>query len=141
MAWVKALHVISVIAWMAGSFYLPRLFVYHAAAQSGSQTSETFKVMEARLLWMITTPAMVAAWVFGLWLAFGFGVLDWSEPWVWVKALAVVALSVYHGWMVVQVRAFGADRNSHSPRYFRVVNEIPTLLMVVIVIMVMVRPF
>ncbi len=141
MAWVKALHVIAVIGWMAGSLYLPRLFVYHASAASGSEASETFKVMERRLLRMITTPAMVATWVFGLWLVVGYSAVAWDEPWVWVKAVGVVALSAYHGWMVIQVKAFAADRNRRSARYFRIANEIPTLLMVIIVIMVIVRPF
>lgn len=140
MVWVKALHVIAVIAWMAGSLYLPRLFVYHAAASPGSESSETFKVMERRLLWMITTPAMAAAWIFGLWLAFGFSAVEWNEPWVWGKAIAVISLSVYHAWMVTQVRAFAADRNPRSGRYFRIANEIPTVLMVIVVIMVIVRP-
>jgi putative membrane protein len=141
MAWVKALHVISVIAWMAGSLYLPRLFVYHADAEPGSDKSETFKIMERRLLRAITTPAMLAAWGFGLWLILGFDAVDFSAGWVWVKAALVIALSGYHGWMAHHVRRFAADANTHSARYFRFANEIPTLMMIVIVIMVIVRPF
>ncbi|MEX0628907.1 MAG: protoporphyrinogen oxidase HemJ [Cucumibacter sp.] len=141
MEWVKAAHVISVIAWMAGSLYLPRLFVYHASAEPGSDKSETFKLMERRLLNAITTPAMIAAWVFGLWLVFGFETVSFADGWVWVKGALVIGLSAYHGWMARQVKAFAEDRNSHSTRYFRVANELPTAMMIVIVIMVIVRPF
>ena len=141
MLWIKALHVIAVIAWMAGSLYLPRLFVYHADAEPGSEKSETFKVMERRLLRGITTPAMIAAWVFGLWMVIGYGAVSFAEGWVWVKAALVLALSGYHGWMVRQVRVFAEDRNTRPARYFRFANEIPTAMMIVIVVMVIVRPF
>ena len=97
MEWVKALHILSVIAWMAGMLYLPRLFVYHADAEKGSVQSETFKVMERRLYRGITTPAMIATWVFGLWLAFGFGIVDFSQGWMWLKAVMVIQLSGIHG--------------------------------------------
>lgn len=145
MAWVKALHVISVIAWMAGLLYLPRLFVYHTDAEPDSQQSETFKIMERRLYRGIMTPAMLASWIFGLWLVLGFGAVswDWSAGWgwVWVKALFVLMLSGYHGLLGRYLRYFANDKNTKSSRYFRMINEIPTLLMVGIVIFVIVRPF
>ena len=141
MEWVKALHVIAVIAWMAGMLYLPRLFVYHAQAEKGSVQSETFKIMERRLYRGIMTPAMIAAWVFGLWLAFGFGVVDWSMGWPWVKAALVIAMSGFHGLLGRYRRGFAEDRNLHSSRFFRSINEIPTLIMIVIVIAVIVKPF
>lgn len=141
MEWVKALHIISVIAWMAGLLYLPRLFVYHADTEKGSVQSETFKVMERRLYRAITTPAMIAAWVFGLWLAFGFGVVDFSQGWMWLKALLVIVLSGFHGFLGRELRAFSNDANARPSRFFRAVNEIPTLIMIVIVIAVVVKPF
>ncbi|KKB08453.1 membrane protein [Devosia geojensis] len=141
MEWVKAFHVISVIAWMAGLFYLPRLFVYHADAEIGSKQSETFKVMERRLLRAITTPAMIAAWIFGLWMVIGFQAVSFAEGWVWVKAVLVIAMSGYHGLLVRHTKAFAEDRNDKPARYFRMINEIPTLLMIGIVIAVIVRPF
>ncbi|WP_196260314.1 protoporphyrinogen oxidase HemJ [Pelagibacterium limicola] len=134
-------HVISVIAWMAGSLYLPRLFVYHADAAPGSEMSETFKVMERRLLKGITTPAMIASWIFGLTLAFYFGVVDFSQGWMWLKAVFVIALSGFHGVLTRHQKAFAADRNTNSARYFRAINEIPTVLMIVIVVAVIVKPF
>jgi putative membrane protein len=141
MEWVKALHVISVIAWMAGMMYLPRLFVYHADAIKGSVQSETFKLMERRLYRGITTPAMLATWVFGLWLAFGFGLVDFSQGWMWLKAAMVVALSGIHGLYGRYLRAFAEDRNKRSARFFRSINEIPFVIAIVIVIAVIVRPF
>jgi putative membrane protein len=141
MEWVKALHVISVIAWMAGLLYLPRLFVYHADAEIGSKQSETFKVMERRLLRAITTPAMIATWIFGLWLVIGFQAVSFTEGWVWMKAVLVIALSGYHGLLVRHWKAFATDRNDKPARYFRMINEVPTVLMIGIVIAVIVRPF
>jgi len=141
MEWVRALHIISVIAWMAGLLYLPRLFVYHADAERGSVQSETFKVMERRLYRAITTPAMIASWVFGLWLAFGFGVVDFSQGWMWLKALLVLALSGFHGFLGSELRAFANDANVRPSRFFRAINEIPTLIMIVVVIVVVVKPF
>ncbi|MDB5562239.1 MAG: rane protein [Hyphomicrobiales bacterium] len=138
--WVKALHVISVIAWMAGMLYLPRLFVYHADAEKGSVQSETFKIMERRLYRGITTPAMIAAYVFGLAMIFG-GAVDWSSVWPWVKAVFVLALSGFHGLLGRHLRAFAQDRNDRPAKFFRMINEIPTVLMIVIVIMVVVKPF
>ncbi|MEX2551859.1 MAG: protoporphyrinogen oxidase HemJ [Actinomycetota bacterium] len=141
MEWVLALHVISVIAWMAGMLYLPRLFVYHCAAPVGSEQSETFKVMERRLYRGITTPAMVASWGFGLWLAFGFGLVDFSEGWMWVKAVLVIALSGVHALFGRWRRAFAEDRNQRSSGFYRAVNEVPTVIMVLVVIAVIVQPF
>ena len=141
MEWVRALHVISVIAWMAGLLYLPRLFVYHCAAAVGSEQSETFKVMERRLYRGITTPAMIASWIFGLWLAFGFGLVDFSQGWMWVKAALVIALSGVHGLFGRWRRAFAEDRNQRSSGFFRAINEVPTVIMVLVVIAVIVRPF
>lgn len=137
--WVKAFHVIAVIAWMAGMLYLPRLFVYHCDAPPGSARSETFKVMERRLLKAIINPAMIATWVLGLVLVWLGG--WWSQGWFHAKLALVLLLSALHGSFVRMVRRFAADGNEKSARYYRVVNEIPTLLMVGIVILVIVKPF
>ncbi|THF57058.1 protoporphyrinogen oxidase HemJ [Ollibium composti] len=137
--WAKAIHVIAVISWMAGMLYLPRLFVYHAEAETGSVQSETFKVMERRLLRGIINPAMVVAWAFGLWLAWKG---HWfSDGWLHAKLAAVIALSAVHGYLSAAVRKFSQDRNEKPARHWRIVNEIPTLLMIVIVILVIVKPF
>ena len=140
MEWVKAFHVISVIAWMAGMMYLPRLFVYHADAAVGSDKSETFKLMERRLYRGITTPAMVATWVFGLWMVFA-SLVDWASIWPWVKAAMVLLLSAVHGFYGRLLRDFQADRNTRPARFFRQINEIPFVIAIVIVIMVIVKPF
>jgi putative membrane protein len=137
--WVKALHVIAVISWMAGMLYLPRLFVYHSESVAGSDKSETFKIMERRLLNAIINPAMVATWVLGLWLAWrGFGL---AGGWLHAKILAVLLLSGVHGYLSASVRRFAEDRSDKSSRHWRLVNEVPTVLMVVIVILVVVKPF
>lgn len=141
MEWVKALHVISVLAWMAGLMYLPRLFVYHAGAEAGSDKSETFKVMERRLYRGITTPAMLATWVFGLWLAFGFGIVDFSQGWMWLKAVLVIALTGVHGFYGRLQRDFANDRNVRTDKFYRLINEIPFVLAIGIVIAVIVKPF
>lgn len=140
MEWVKALHVISVIAWMAGLFYLPRLFVYHVGTEPGSIQSETFKIMERRLLRGIINPAMVLTWLFGLWMVFA-GVVDWSSGWPYVKAAAVIALSGFHGLLSRWRREFAEDRNTRPARFYRIINEVPTVLMVVIVLAVVAKPF
>ena len=141
LLYVKAFHVIAIIAWMAGLLYLPRLFVYHAEAAKGSALSETFKIMERRLLRYITTPAMIASWIFGLWLAFA-GLIDWSaDGWFHLKLALVILLSAFHGLLAKWTKDFAADRNTRSPRFYRVANEVPTLLMIAIVILVIVRPF
>jgi putative membrane protein len=143
-SWIKAFHIISVISWMAGMLYLPRLFVYHCAAEPGSVQSETFKVMERRLLRAIINPAMIATWLLGLWLAwhgpdahFGW----FASGWLQAKIVLVLALSAVHGLLARWVKAFAADRNRHSQRFFRVVNEVPTVLMIAIVILVVIKPF
>jgi len=137
--WAKAVHVIAVIAWMAGMLYLPRLFVYHAEAGPASPVSATFKVMEKRLLRFIINPAMIVAWVFGLWLAWdGFG---FSGGWLHAKLTAVLLLSGVHGFLSRGVRHFAEDRNRISARHWRMINEIPTLLMIAIVVLVIVKPF
>lgn len=137
--WIKAAHVIAVISWMAGMLYLPRLFVYHTGAERGSVQSETFKVMERRLYRLIINPAMIATWVFGLWLAWkGFG---FSGGWLHAKIAVVLALSAMHGYLGGAVRRFAEDRNERPARHWRIVNEVPTVLMVVIVILVVVKPF
>lgn len=137
--WIKAFHVISVIAWMSGMFYLPRLFVYHTETQPGSAESERFKLMEWRLLRAIMNPAMIATWVFGLTLA----VLTeaYKDTWLQLKFVLVVIMSALHGYFVGRVRAFAADRNDKPARFYRILNEIPPLLMVFIVILVIVQPF
>jgi protoporphyrinogen IX oxidase len=142
--WIKAFHIIAVIAWMAGMLYLPRLFVYHCAAESGSIQSETFKLMERRLLRAIINPAMIATWLFGLWLAwngpdsrFGWFAAGWFQA----KFVLVLVLSAVHGLFARWVKAFAADRNVHSQKFFRIINEIPTLLMIAIVLLVVLKPF
>jgi putative membrane protein len=137
--WIKALHVIAVIAWMAGMLYLPRLFVYHCEAEPGSKQSETFKVMERRLLRAIITPAMIATWLLGLGLAWQGGWL--ASHWLQTKIVLVLALSAIHGFLARWVRDFAADRNRMSQKFYRVINEIPAVLMVGIVILAVVKPF
>lgn len=139
MLWVKAFHIISVIAWMAALLYLPRLMVYHSGTAIGSEQSETFKVMERRLLRAIATPAMIASWVFGLWLAWLLGA--WDQGWLHAKLALVVLLSAYHGLLAHWMRQFARDRERRSARIYRIANEVPTLLMIAIVIVVVVKPF
>ncbi len=137
--WLKALHVIAAIAWMAGLLYLPRLFVYHCGAEPGSEMSETFKVMERRLLRAIMNPAMIATWIFGLALAWAGD--SWTGGWFHAKMGLVVILTIAHMAMAKWRRDFAADRNTRSERFYRFVNEAPTLLMIGIVILVVVKPF
>ena len=140
--WVKALHIASVISWMAGMFYLPRLFVYHVErASPGSEISETFKVMEYKLMRVIINPAMFATWFFGLLMVFTPGIIDWGDIWPWIKAFSVLAMSGFHGWLSARRKEFAADKNTRSGRAYRLANEVPTVLMLVIVAMVIVRPF
>ena len=138
--WIKAFHVISMVAWMAGMFYLPRLFVYHTDLRAGTAESERFKVMEYRLLKQIINPAMVATWLFGTTLVLTPDVIDWSAGWWQVKFASVWLMAGYHGLLVLWQRAFQDDRNTHSQRFYRIANEAPTILLAVIVIMVIVRP-
>jgi putative membrane protein len=137
--WMKAIHIMAVIAWMAGIFYLPRLFVYHAAAKAGSETSETFKVMERRLYSAIMTPAMIATWLAGLALATSGHF--WADRWLSAKLVLVIAMTVFHVWLGRRVRDFSADRNQLPARLYRLANELPTLLVIGIVILVVVKPF
>ncbi len=139
--WTKSFHLISDFAWMAALFYLPRLFVYHCAVPLGSMESERFKVMERRLLKQIAVPAMISAWVFGIILVLTPGAVDWHAGWWHTKLLSVVLLSGFTGAMSKWRREFMEDRNRRSDRYYRIANEVPTVLMVVIVIMVIVQPF
>jgi protoporphyrinogen IX oxidase len=132
--WLKALHIIAVISWMAGMLYLPRLFVYHAAAKPGSEQSETFKVMEHRLLKFIMMPAMIVTWLVGI-------VLVLQGRWFHAKLVLVLAMTILHGLFTQWVREFAFDRNRRAPKFYRIVNEIPTVLMILIVILVTVKPF
>ncbi|SHJ03991.1 protoporphyrinogen oxidase HemJ [Wenxinia saemankumensis] len=139
--WIKAFHVIAVVAWMAGLFYLPRLFVYHAErAERGSALEETFLVMEGKLLRLIMRPAMIAAWLAGLALI-AMGALDFGAVWGWAKLGGVVAMTVFHIWLARRARDFAAGTNTLGGRSWRMANEVPTLLLVVIVVAVIVRPF
>ncbi len=137
--WIKSLHIIAVIAWMAGMLYLPRLFVYHCEAEPGSKQSETFKVMERRLLKAIMLPAMIATWIFGLWLAFEAGFF--KSGWLHAKLALVLILSGIHGWLSRLARDFAHDRNRHSQKFYRYLNEVPTVLMILIVLVVVLKPF
>ena|SRR5579863_4459470 len=139
--WIKALHVISMVAWMAGLLYLPRLFVYHAGAAPGSETSETFKVMERRLLRGIMNPALIATLVFGGLLAVTPGAIDWHAGWIYTKLVLVVVLTAIHYCLSRWRRDFAEDRNQHTARFYRVVNEVPTVVLIAIVILVVVQPF
>lgn len=137
--WFKALHIIAVIAWMAGLFYLPRLFVYHVDAEIGSVQSETFKVMERKLLNIITTPAMIVSWVFGLLVAWQGDFF--FDTWFFIKLVFVLALSGFHGFLAKTVKVFAADANQRPGKFYRMINEIPTLIMIAVVILVIFKPF
>ena len=137
--WMVAAHVLAIISWMAGLLYLPRLFINHIDAPKGSPTSETFKGMEHRLLKIIMNPAMILSWIIGLWLAYDGQ--HFSEGWFLVKLFAVVLMTASHMYMAKAVRLFGADSNVKSQTHWRIVNEVPTLLMIVIVVLVIVKPF
>lgn len=138
--WTKSLHIISVIAWMAGLFYLPRLYVYHVeAVQPGSATDAMFQTMERRLLKAIMGPAMMATWVFGLCLVMTPGIVDWGQVWPWTKAVSVFAMTVFHLWLSARAKDFVANRNTLSGRDYRIMNEVPTLLLIVIVFSVVVK--
>ncbi len=137
--WIKAFHIIAVIAWMAGMLYLPRLFVYHARVAPGSEASETFKVMERRLLRAIMTPAMILTWLLGITLVIEGGWL--TAGWFHAKLALVLLMTALHGLMSRWRREFERDQNRHSPKFFRIINEIPTLLLIAIVILVTVKPF
>ena len=137
--WLKALHVVAIIAWMAGMLYLPRLFVYHCEAEPGSRQSETFKVMERRLLNAIINPAMIVSWALGLWMAWEG---NWyTAGWFQAKFLLVLMMSGMHGFLVGRVRAFAADQNRNTQNFYRIINEIPTILMIEIVLLAVIKPF
>jgi putative membrane protein len=138
--WIKSLHVIAVIAWMAGLFYLPRLYVYHAEqVVLGTVTDTMFQTMERRLLTAIMTPACIATWVFGLCLVVTPGIVDWSMTWPWIKAACVIAMTVFHLWLGQCKDAFASGTNQITGRQFRLMNEVPTVLMVLIVVSVIVK--
>lgn len=137
--WTKAFHIISVIAWMAGLFYLPRLFVYHVEKKELSGLPEVFEVMEYRLLKAIMNPAMVATWVFGLCLVFTPGLVDWGMIWPWTKAISVLGMTWFHHWLALRRKDFMKGRNSVTSRQYRMMNEVPTVFMVIIVLSVVVR--
>ena len=140
--WLKAGHIISVISWMAGIFYLPRLFVHHSEkVEVPSQTDRLFSMMESKLLKVIMTPAMLATWGFGLSLAVIPGVLDWSDIWPWVKLMSIIAMTWFHFWLAKRQRDFELGDNQLVGKTYRIMNEVPTVLLLVIVIMVVVRPF
>ena len=138
--WIKAVHVMAVVSWLAGLFYLPRLLVYHAErAQVGEEPVASFRIMEAKLLRLIMNPAMIATWVAGLALVFTPGVVDWSMVWPWTKAAAVLAMTWFHHWLATQRKIMATNPAPLSGRTYRLMNELPTLLMVVIVLSVIVK--
>ena len=137
--WILALHIIAVIALMAGMLYLPRLVVYHAGTQAGSESSETFKVMETRLLRGIILPALIAVWILGPLLAWLTGA--YLDTWLQIKFVLVLALSAVHHFLAICVKDFARDANTRSERFYRILNEVPAVLMVLIVILVVVKPF
>lgn len=139
--WLKAVHLIAAFAWMAGMFYLPRLYVYHAEAGPNTPQAKTFKIMERKLLRVIMNPAMIVTIAMGLWLVFGADAVDWKAGWLHVKIALVALLVVFHGFLAKWRKDFEADRIPHSSRFFRIVNEAPTVLLIGIVVMVVVRPF
>jgi protoporphyrinogen IX oxidase len=138
---IKAFHIISVVAWMAGLLYLPRLFVYHADAPAGSPMAETFKIMERRLLRGIMNPAMIAVYIFGIALASTPGIVDWRSGWIYAKLTLVALLTVYHHLLGLWRKDFAADRNRRPARFYRMVNELPTLALIGIVVLVVLKPF
>lgn len=137
--WIKAAHIVSVIAWMAALLYLPRLFVYHVEAVAGGEAAETFKIMERRLLRLIANPAMIATWIFGLWLVIGY--VGWHAGWLHAKLALVIGLTAYHHLLARWMKALAADGNARSGRFYRFINEVPTLILVAVVILVVVKPF
>lgn len=140
--WIKALHVVSVIAWMAGLFYLPRLFVYHVErVGTGNETDALFQTMEVKLLRLIMNPAMIATWTFGILLALTPGVVDWTAVWPYAKIAGISGMTWFHHWLGLRRKDFVHDQNTRTGRQYRLMNEVPTLLMLLIVVSVIVRPF
>lgn len=138
--WIKSFHVIAVIAWMAGQFYLPRLFVYHCQVKTGSEQDKLFQTMERKLLRYIINPAMMAAFFFGIILALLPGVIDWHSKWWIIKLICLILLTGYHGFCSIWRKKFMKGDNQHSEKFYRWMNEVPTVLMIIIVIMVIVQP-
>lgn len=140
--WTKSLHVMSVIAWMAGLFYLPRLYVYHVEqVGSGDQTDRLFQTMETKLLRFIMNPAMISSWIFGLLLVLTPGIVDWGSVWPWTKAGGLIGMTWFHHWLALRRKDFETGRNTRTGRRYRLMNELPTVLMIVIVVSVIARPF
>lgn len=140
--WTKSLHVISVIAWMAGLFYLPRLFVHHTEqTEPGTDTDQLFQMMERKLFRLIMNPSMISTWIFGIALTLTPGVVDWGAVWPYAKGAAIVGMTWFHHWCGLRRKEFVAGDNARSGRYYRAMNEVPTLLLVVIVVSVIARPF
>jgi len=141
--WLKALHIITLISWMAGMLYLPRLYVYHSRVAPGSEASELFKLMERKLLRLIINPAMIATWIFGLWLAFKINAFDSAANghWLHAKLGLVILMQLVHAYLARTRRAFARDERPHSERFFRILNEVPAVLMIGIVILATVKPF
>ncbi len=139
--WTKSLHLLSVFAWMAGLFYLPRLYVYHYQVVAGSEQSEQFKTMERRLMRGIMNPAMISSWLFGILLVLTPGVVDWSAGWWHGKLAGLLTMTWFHHHLSVARKALLADGRPHSERYWRIMNEVPTLALILIVVMVIVKPF
>ena len=137
--WTKAFHIMSVIAWMAGLFYLPRLYVHHVEQADNAQMDETFQMMQRKLLKLIMNPAMIATWVFGLLLVFTPGIVDWSRVWPWTKALSVLGMTWFHHWLALRRKDLEKGTNTVTGRRYRMMNELPTLLMVIIVLSVVVK--
>lgn len=137
--WIKAFHIMSVIAWLAGLFYLPRLFVHHVEQSDNARIEETFRMMEKKLLRLIMNPASIATWVFGLCLVFTPGIVDWSMVWPWTKAAAVLAMTWFHHWLALRRKDLEKGTNQVSGRQYRMMNELPTVLMIVIVLSVVVK--
>lgn len=138
--WILALHIIAVITWMAGIFYLPRLYVYHAEqVETGSQTDQLFQTMERKLLKFIMNPSMIAVWLFGLLLVLTPGIVDWGSVWPYTKGASVLGMSWFHGWCGKKRKLFAAGENHHTGSFYRKMNEVPTILMLVIVFSVVVK--
>jgi protoporphyrinogen IX oxidase len=140
--WVKAFHIIAVISWMAGLLYLPRLFVYHTMAEPGGEAARFFEIMERRLLKAIMTPAMLIAWILGLYLVFGLGAVSFStEIWFQLKLGLLIVLTAYHFFLSGCVKTFASGANTRSTRFYRIINEVPTIVMILVVCLVIFRPF
>lgn len=139
--WVKALHIMAVISWMAGLFYLPRLFVHHTELiEVGSPTDKVFQMMEEKLLRIIMNPAMIVTWICGLWLAFTPGIVDWTAIWPWAKFVSIIGMTWFHMWLAKRRKDFVAGENNLTGKKYRIMNEVPTILMIIIVISVVVKP-